>query len=440
MNKFSAGTSETIITPPVGVDLLGYSPRKAEGVHDDLKATALFLDDGKQKIVICSFDLCLINEATTDFIRSHASEQTGIPVGNIMLTTTHTHSGPYLECDNPLNTKWRKEFEDKAVQVIVEAAANMKAAEIGLAVGSIEGIGGNRRDQNGPIDRSVNVIKVVDAVNNDVMAIILNHACHATTLDVHNLLISADYPGFAREYIQKEFPEKPNVLFLNGACGDINPGGYSAEDSAKGVFIPNRNFERAKEIGELLGQKTVVLVKDAETFKPESLQNKLKTVAMPLKEMESVEQTEKILIQTKERYENIEKSSASEEEKYQAWREYFYALLNHEQAEEFQDIGPERVIYQDIHALSIDDNVLIGFPGELFTNIAKAVKKSSPFRNTLIASYTNECIGYFPTVEDLKESDGYEVNSCHFTPISIQNLQDAAESLMVKLHNSRNKK
>ena len=152
--------------------------------------------------------------------------------------------------------------------------------------------------------------------------------------------------------------------------------------------------------------------------------------------MEGVEQTEKILIQTKERYEKIEKSSASEEEKYQTWRKYFYALLNNEQAEEFQDIGPERVIYQDIHTISIDDNVLVGFPGELFTNIGKVVKKSSPFKNTLIASYVNECIGYFPTVEDLKESDGYEVNSCHFTPTAIQNLQDTAYSLIQELHNS----
>ena len=436
MNKFFAGTSENIITPPVGVDLLGYSPRKAEGVHDDLKATALVLDDGKQKIVICSFDLCLINESTTNFILRHASTQTGIPAENIMLTTTHTHSGPYLECDNPLNAKWRKEFEYKAVQAIVEAAANIKAAEIGFAVGSIEGVGGNRRDKNGPVDRSVNVIKVVDAMNNDVIAVILNHACHATTLDVHNLLITADYPGFARDYIQNAFPENPNVLFLNGACGDINPGGYSAEDSAKGVFIPNRNFERAQQIGKLLGQKTIDLIKNAEIFKPECLQSKLQTVAMPLKDMEGVEQTEKILTQTKERYEKIEKSSASEEEKYQTWRKYFYALLNNEQAEEFQDIGPERVIYQDIHAISIDDNVLVGFPGELFTNIGKVVKKSSPFRNTLIASYVNECIGYFPTVEDLKESDGYEVNSCHFTPTAIQNLQDTAYSLIQELHNS----
>ena len=39
MNKFLAGTSEIVITPPVGAELIGYSPRNAQGVHDDLKAT-----------------------------------------------------------------------------------------------------------------------------------------------------------------------------------------------------------------------------------------------------------------------------------------------------------------------------------------------------------------------------------------------------------------
>ncbi len=440
MSTFFAGTSEVVITPPVGVDLLGYSPRKAEGVHDDLKATALIFDDGEQKIVICSFDLCLINEATTDFIRNRASEKTGIHPANMMLTTTHTHSGPYLECDNPLNTKWRKDFEKKAVQLIINANNQLKPAEIAVASDSIEEIGGNRRDPNGPIDRSVNVIKVVDMTNDKVMAIILNYACHATTLDVHNLLITADYPGFTRDYIQRGWSEKPNVLFLNGACGDINPGGYSAEDSAKGVFIPNRNFKRAEQIGQFLGQKTVDLVKSAKTFKPECLQSKLQTVAMPLKEMKSVEQTEKILSEMKARYEMIEKSSVSEEEKYQAWREYFYALLNYEEAEEFKDIGPERVIYQDIYGIAINDTVLIGFPGELFTNIGMTLKERSSFKKTFVTSYTNGCIGYFPTVKDLEESDGYEVNSCHFHKTAIQNLQNAAKSLIQKLHNSQKHK
>ncbi len=49
-------------------------------------------------------------------------------------------------------------------------------------------------------------------------------------------------------------PDQPVVLFLNRACGDINPGGYSAEDSALGRPIPNRTFERAARIGAIIGE------------------------------------------------------------------------------------------------------------------------------------------------------------------------------------------
>ena len=54
------------------------------------------------------------------------------------------------------------------------------------------------------------------------IAAIVNFACHATVLFSTNMQISADYPGYAVRTVQRIIGDVP-VLFLNGACGDVNP-------------------------------------------------------------------------------------------------------------------------------------------------------------------------------------------------------------------------
>ena len=46
-----AGTAEVIITPPAGAPMLGPIQR-SNGVHDDLYARALVLNDRKQRVAI----------------------------------------------------------------------------------------------------------------------------------------------------------------------------------------------------------------------------------------------------------------------------------------------------------------------------------------------------------------------------------------------------
>ena len=87
-----AGTAEMIITPPPGTPLLGPIQR-SDGVHDDLYARALVLNDHRQRIAILCLDLVGMAFALADEIRGAIRERTGITV--TLVNCSHNHSAPF---------------------------------------------------------------------------------------------------------------------------------------------------------------------------------------------------------------------------------------------------------------------------------------------------------------------------------------------------------
>ncbi len=435
MNNLSAGSSEIIITPPIGADMEGYSKRIAQGVNDDIRATAVVLDNSSHKTAICSVDLCELKKPLIESVRNRIAHKIGISPGAVIVAATHTHSGPSLDSDNIINQKWLLEFEDKLVKVVLDANDNLRDAEIGSAIGEAEGIGGNRNDlQNGPIDHSVNLIKIVDAENKKIIAVVINYSCHATTLDLHNKLITADYPGFAREYIVKFF-KGIKVLFLNGACGDINPGGYSAEDSAMGIPIPNRTFERAIEIGEILGKEALRLIKKTLTHRQVNIQTETRTVHMPLKKMKLPAEADLKFIKAQKKLKALDLAEVSDKKEYYRCKiEAIYAEYEKKQAKTFFYAYSNRIVPNEIQGVAIGDSLLVGFPGEVFTEIGTSLKEYSSFKKTLAVSYANDYAGYFPSRKALKDNIGYEVKMCDYDETAIKHLEAEAKLLADDLY------
>jgi len=84
-----AGVASTIITPPVGGWLLGPVARST-GVHDDLYAKALVLDDGNQSVAIVCLDLVGLSHAFNDelveLIRDRTDRGGGLRQGERVVT------------------------------------------------------------------------------------------------------------------------------------------------------------------------------------------------------------------------------------------------------------------------------------------------------------------------------------------------------------------
>ena len=90
-----AGASARNITPWLGFSLAGsVGPRTAEYVHAELHARCLTLDDGTTNLAIVLCDKCMIPREVFDQAKTLAHEATGIPVANMLMAATHSHSAP----------------------------------------------------------------------------------------------------------------------------------------------------------------------------------------------------------------------------------------------------------------------------------------------------------------------------------------------------------
>src|SRR5262245_10345790 len=93
-----AGVARVVITPPVGIRMMGYTVQEgcSESVERDLTATALILSDNRVKVVIIACDVVFIQSPHVDRIRERVGARLGVPAAHVLINASHTHLGPML--------------------------------------------------------------------------------------------------------------------------------------------------------------------------------------------------------------------------------------------------------------------------------------------------------------------------------------------------------
>ena len=87
----------------------------------------------------------------------------------------------------------------------------------------------------------------------------------------------------------------------------------------------------------------------------------------------------------------------------------------------------------EVQAFRVGPNTaIVGLPGEVFVELGLAIKKGSPFENTLLVELSNDCIGYVPTKKAFAEG-GYEVVNSRVQPGGGEMLVEAAIRLLKEL-------
>jgi len=130
--QLRVGTAAVKITPPAGTPMAGYyHARGSEDVLDDLYAKAAVLDDGTTRVALVVCDLITLPRATVLEARTLIEAQTGIPAGHVMLSATHTHTGPSLSRDSARDNqdggagdparKYTLELPGRIAQAVAEA-------------------------------------------------------------------------------------------------------------------------------------------------------------------------------------------------------------------------------------------------------------------------------------------------------------------------------
>lgn len=412
-----AGLQRVNITPPIGTPLGGYAARKSvsQGIHDDLHATALVLQERKLSLALVTADLIGLPEEMVENIRSFVWSSTGIPPSNVLVAATHTHSGPDLLFGHQglASEAYIMVLAETLAGSVYAAWRNLQPAKIGVGQGWVEGIGVNRRTLTGiPVDPRVGVLRVDR--DDGPRGVLINYTCHPVVLGPDNLLITADYPGYVVQVVERAFGGGVMAMFTNGAAGDINTG-HSAELSALGETIPGRTFQRAEQLGIRLAGEVLKVIETIETDSNTFIAVGTKKISFPLKPLPSLKEAEEFKKQKEQILNKLIIQKESSEIIIKAKIEKLYADLLLEQVRKRNKHLHETFKYVELQAVRIGDCALLAFPGELFVEIGLEIKTRSPFKYTYIIGYANGYVGYVPTKRAFTEG-GYEVVATDFTP------------------------
>lgn len=250
----SAGAARVALTVPPGTPLAGYGDRArrllvpdvlgryphafwfrpAEGWHGPLAARSLVLEGGGRRLTWLALDVVAVDRAFTARV-ARALEAAGVSPGTLIVSASHTHSGPgaFMESGTVgfiAADRYDREVSEALVGNLVDAARRAAAAMVPARVASA---GVTAPDVivgrlHRPVDREIVVLKIVSDAGAPVAAL-WNFAIHGTTLPAVNLRFSGDVMGTASHELERTTGVP--ALFVNGAVADVSPSRHGAIES-----------------------------------------------------------------------------------------------------------------------------------------------------------------------------------------------------------------
>lgn len=416
-----AGAVEVDITPPVGVPMDGYGAREGSSVaiHDPLLAQALLLKSGDDGILLFTLDLLGVSLDFTHRVRARAAGATALDPANIMVACTHTHSGPagFLPRVSGLGSE-DANLQEITLRKLVGAAqwadSCLQPARVGVETGQITAIGRNRNDpESGPMDPLVTVVRVDDAAGGP-LAVLMNYGCHPTVLGYGNRSISADYPGAARRLLRDVYPETV-FLFTNGASGDVSTRFTRREQT----------FGEVERMGRILGGEVLRVMQLIETESVTTARGQMVDIDLPVRQLPSLQTARRVLDERKAELKQLKQAQTSHGDVRRATTRVEGA---HIQLQLVQALAGREQISTQVQTLRMGDILCIGLPGEPFSRLVLDLKDSSPFAKTVVISYANDDVGYFPDERSIHQGT-YEALSSPYGTEGVRCLQKAALAL-----------
>lgn len=418
MSQVFAGTGRKEITPVNSQFLFGYPhvERFSNGVHDPLYSTALCLESGEEKLLFISNDIIFVSKPSAERIRKTLAESLKIPEKNIMVTATHTHSGPitmdYLSNQNdPVVPRADREYvrfmEEQIILAGIEAGRTRKEVEVGLVVADGTGVGTNRRDPSGPSDRDVPVLAVRTREDKKMLALMLVCSMHPTVLHEDSKLVSSDFPGMTRKYLNRLYGQDCAVIYHTGCEGNQSPRHVTRGNT----------FEEAERLGYLLGAAVEKVLSGIRYRQEVELRSFRSFTELPGRVFPDVSASETSLKKSIQKLQYLRDSGASSRDIRTAECDWFGAeetlTLSVAQASGLTEEARRTCLPAEIQVFKIGDWVFVGWPGELFIEFGLAVRES--FRDTFVINLANgELQGYIVTREAAEEG-GYEASNSLFS-------------------------
>jgi neutral ceramidase len=428
-----AGAAEIDITPGDSQFLFGYPhvKRYSTGVHDPLYCSALVVKSTKECVAFVTCDVIFVDKEIVAEARGRIQGTSSVPPENVFISTTHTHSGP-ITVDHASNegdpvvpradVQYRAKLIDAIVEAVVTASRRLVPGKIGLGVGDATGVGTNRRDPTGPADMTVPILYVTDA-DDAPLACMIVCSMHPTVLHEDSTEVSADFPGYARGYVKREYVgENTPFLYHTGPAGNQSP-----RHVTKG-----NTFAEAKRLGEIVGTSVVDVLASIELRDDIEVEAVAKEIELRPRVFPPVGEAEASLKAATTKLDRLRASDAPPTEVRTAEVDWFGAeetlTLSRLADEGRLEAYIKRCMPAEVMVASIGPWHFVGIPGELFIEYSLEIKQRCA--DSFIVSLANgELQGYIVT-EEAVALGGYESSNALFHHSSGDTLVSAALELL----------
>jgi Neutral/alkaline non-lysosomal ceramidase, N-terminal len=385
MSGFRAAAGEIEITPSSGGWMTGFGARfgPAVGVLDPIMARACMLQNDDTTLIFVSCDVLGFGYETILEIRKRVAEKIGIASENIFIGCTHTHSGPaslpMRGMMGKIDADWPGVTTTRIIDLVISLQNKCVPAKLAHASALVEGLGYNRQDNDHEFDQELNVV-AIDSLDGEAIAVIVCYPLHPVVLNNKNMLFSADFPGAV---IHQLSARRGGIgLYLQGACGDIDPVVYRDRGWGKGTP------EDMENVGTVLASKAVEIIANAEWSEDVMLSASAVLLELPLEPPPTLDAVEQVIAENTVSGDEHRKQNFAETIRitHLQWaRELKAALL--------ADEAPRTLPVEMIIA-GINDICFVGIPLEPYSAIGLDIKRKLKPVNAVVAGYTNGLYGY----------------------------------------------
>lgn len=460
-----AGVARVDITPPLPVDLMGYVRRwrPASRIVERLCASALVLERDRDRLVFVTADMIGMSPSYAREARRLIAAKLDTSPAHVMINISHSHAAPYagglrLKLGGDMSgirdseRAYDQLVPHHLVSAAYQASLHLEPVTIGATSGRLTGLSVNRRERtsdgrtilgwnpDGPLDDTVSVIRA-DRMDGSPLALVVNFGCHPVVVGPEDDAVGPDFPGAVRRHVESVY-EGANCLFLQGAGGNVLPLEAFFDEAGPEEEFGRRLAVEALHLAESIETTDIEFEKldfgsvtpisryrrRRAPRQPPTLEAAVLDVVLPLKPIPS----EASLVTELEDYQNQLNAALDAGVPQEEINPLRYHVNWAEDALcQLREDGPYDHVLAELQAFRIGDIGVVGVPGEVFSEIALAVRADTPFTETLFAGYTNGLVSYLPSAAEYAFG-GYEVDYAHHGYGLLEQVDETCEGRLVE--------
>ena len=439
----------SIVPDIIGVEIAGgdASARISTGYLDEVAATCIAISEGDETILLYTIDFITVDQNVYN-AQKYISEATGIPEFNILLNTTHTHSGVSIRSKWTGDAAYRQKYQEAAVQAAKDAIADQSAATMfygstmtekmvfvrhylmndGTTYGNGHGsTASGYKSHAYDADGELQVIKFARAAEDKKDIVLMNLGAHATIMNgVDAKMISADWPGAARQYVEENSDSLCAVF--EAAAGDQIPNSKIPGEAR----FPNKHPEFGYEIG-----RYCVEVISGEMTQATGTGINLKVTNYTQKTMKEGLDDPELFAKASEINALKDQYGSSHDKVKAKVNEYGFPSV-YEATGLVSRSGYPETYTMELHYMDIDGVSFIFAPFEMFGVTGREIKDNSPYDMTFVITCsenaTGNHMGYIPHEYACEESF-YEYDVTKFARGTAEDLAVKYVELLTELKN-----